>query len=43
MHSSKQSYLITVADNSIELNHIGVSELGHDSCLLEELDLVALA
>ena len=36
------NYKFSFSDYSIELDNIGVGELSHDGCLLEELDLVSL-
>ena len=37
-----QTYWFSQCDHSTHLHHIGVFELSHDGCLLEELDPVLL-
>ena len=33
------TYELSISDNAIQLNNIGMSELGHDGCFLQKLDL----
>ena len=40
--SIAQAHLLSITDNSIKLDNIGVSELRHDGCLLQELDFTGL-
>ena len=34
------TYWLSISDDTMKLDDIGVGELPHDGCLLEELDLV---
>ena len=35
-------YLLFITNNSVKFDNIGVSELGHDGCLLQKLDFIGL-
>ena len=35
-------YLLSITNNSVKFDNIGVSKLGHDGCLLQKLDFIGL-
>ena len=40
--STEATHLVSIANNPIEFDYIGVSELRHDGCFLQEFHFLAL-